>query len=159
MSQGKMYSPTPTSSLLTTISGIVTAITAFVASKGKTNFHFKINVEFLKSFDSYLSDGSNGRPRLRLGAGPRKPRPDFPFDNSTRARRPHMVRPSKPRTASSASRASSNSTNAKLFFCFVGGKIVHQNPKKILMATYGRHYSLTQADFLLSIHCVVVRNS
>lgn len=64
--------------------------------------------------DIYLSDGSNGRPRLRLG-GPRKPLPDFPFDNSTRARRPQMVRPSSPLTASSASLASSNSTNAKLF--------------------------------------------
>lgn len=108
-----MYLPTPTFSLLSAISGIMTSVAALVTSTGKCYIEFSFTTGDVKSFRIYLSDGSNGRPRL-LDGGPRKPLPDFPFDSSTRARRPQMVRPSKPRTASSASRASSNSTNAKL---------------------------------------------
>lgn len=101
------------------------------------------------NIECYLSDGSNGRPRLRLG-GPRKPLPDFPFDSSTRARRPHIVRPSNPRTASSASRASSNSTNAKLF-----RKKIFFNPVELSL----KKTKITQADYELSKRFVTDRNS
>lgn len=148
-----MYSPTPTFSLLPAISGIMTSVTALVASKVKCHCILPCLTDGVKMLSIYLSDGSNGRPRLRDG-GPRNPLPDLPLESSTRALRPHIVRPSNPRTASSASRASSNSTNAKLI---VGKSLSAQS--KALHLCLCLLSKLTRADYELSIHCVVAHNS
>lgn len=58
--------------------------------------------------------------RLRLLGPPRYPRPDFPLETSTRARRPQIIRPSKPRTASSA---------------IISNRIMHSNYIQVSTAT------------------------